>query len=96
MTKKYRVRVEVLSLKTLDVEVSGNSPEDAKKVVKSALDDYGTSAESLLLSQQDDQDRGLCFRMQLVSEEVTVKEAEVVQDEDDFLLPGVLEAMGIG
>lgn len=96
MTKKYRVRVEVLSLKTLDVEVGGNSPEDAKKVVKSALDDYGNSADSLLMIQDDEQDRGFCCRMKLVSEEVTVKEAEVVQDEDDFLLPGVLEAMGIG
>lgn len=96
MTTKYRVRVEVLSLKTLDVEVSGNSPENAKEVVKSALDDYGTSAESLLMIQDDEQDRGLCVRMKLVSEEVTVKEAEVIQEEDDFLLPGVLEAMGIG
>ena len=95
MTKKYRVRVEVLSLKTLDVEVSGNSPEDAKEVVQSALDDYGTSAESLLMIQDDEQDRGLCVCMKLVSEEVTVKEAEVIHKEDDFLLPGVLEAMGI-
>jgi hypothetical protein len=96
MTTKYRVVVEVLSLKTLDVEVSGSSPEDAKKVVKSTLDDYGTSAESLVMIQDDEQDRGLCFRMKLVSEAVSVKEAEVIQEEDDFLLPGALQAMGIG
>lgn len=78
MTKKYRVRVEVLSLKILDVEVSGNSPEDAKEVVQSALDDYGTSAESLLMIQDDEQERGLCVLKKLVFEDVNVKEAEAI------------------
>lgn len=96
MTKKYRVRVEVLSLKTLDVEVSGNSPEDAKEVVTSALDDYGTSAESLLMIQDDEQDRGLCVRMKLVSEEVTVKEPTPMPDEDDLEFePWFLKEMGV-
>jgi hypothetical protein len=84
MTDKYRVVVEVLSLKTLDVEVSASNPKDAKEAVQSALLDYGTSAESLMMIQTDESRLGFRFQMDVVSREVNVKEATLAQSERDI------------
>ncbi len=96
MTKKYRVVVEVLSLKTLDVEVNASNPEDATESVKAALLDYGTTAESLMLIQEYWEDCGICFRTHSESEEVSVKEATLAPSEHDIEFePWFLKEMGL-
>jgi hypothetical protein len=96
MAEKYRVVVEVLTLKTLDVEVTASNPETATKTVKLALEDYGTSPESLLTIQTDEADHGFRFHADLVSEEVNVKATMLAPSEDDLQIePWFLKEMGL-
>jgi hypothetical protein len=96
MPEKYRVVVEVLTLKTLDVEVTASNPESATKTVKLALEDYGTSAEALLTIQTDEADHGFRFHADLVSEEMNVKAATRAPSEDELRIePWFLKEMGL-